>query len=118
MKHDLIRLEDKYGRVNTGYEGVEKMKVTNGAYIRFDDKGKVVKNFCNSHLCISSIHDKTDFKNGKFEKTRLGIILNGLIKSTDGRIAHSVGDVVDIKDLKSGKYNFKNVSLLSISPKK
>ena len=118
MKHDLIRLEDKYGRVNTGYEGVEKMKVTNGAYIRFDNKDKIVKNFCNSHLCISSIHDKTDFKNGKFEKTRLGIILNGLIKSTGRRIAHSVGDVVDIKDLKSGKYNFKNVSLLSISPKK
>lgn len=119
MKHDLVQLEDKYGRVNAGYEGAEKMKVANRAYIKFgNNNDKVIKNFCNSILRISLVHDKTDFENGNFKKTRLGVITSGLIKSADKHIAYSVGDIVDIKDLKSKKYNFKNVSLLSISPKK
>lgn len=116
MKHDLVRLKDKYGRANTGYEGREKMKIVNGSYIRFkSEKTHAVKNFCNNYLCITFLKNDNDRKNLLSKKPELAIVLNGFIKSVDDKILCRVGDVLETKKLKNHKLNFKNVSLLSIS---
>lgn len=36
MKHDLIRLEDKYGRVTNGYEGIDAMVTGSNLHPRFN----------------------------------------------------------------------------------
>lgn len=119
MKHDLIRLEDKYGRANTGYEGIDKMKIINASYAKFDSNGiGTIKNFCNSHICISVITDANDLKKGFIKNADTAVLINGFLKSPDGQIAYSIGDVVPIDELRAGKYSFKNVSLLSIQKKK
>jgi mannose-6-phosphate isomerase-like protein (cupin superfamily) len=38
MKHDLIRLEDKYGRVANGYEGIDAMVVGSNLYPRLNNE--------------------------------------------------------------------------------
>ena len=114
MKHDLIRLEDKYGRANTGYEGLDKMKTSNGSYPRFKDKGSAtIQNFCNSHLNISFVDGLNSLKKSKTKKD-VAVLINGFIKSLKGNIVYTTGDVVPINDLRMGKYSFRNVSMLSI----
>lgn len=116
MKHDLVRLTDKYGRADTGYEGSEKMQLANSSYIRFrSEEVHIVKNFCNNHLCIYFIKDRSDLDSIEKGSLKLAIVLNGLIKSSDDKILYQVGDVLETKKLKDNKINFNNVSLLSIS---
>ncbi|OGM97024.1 MAG: hypothetical protein A2817_00135 [Candidatus Yanofskybacteria bacterium RIFCSPHIGHO2_01_FULL_39_8b] len=116
MKHDLVRLKDKYGRANTGYETAEKMQLMNGSYIRFkSEEIHVVKNFCNNHLCLSFIRDDNDLGGLISDNAKLAIVLNGFIKSPRDKVLYRVGDVFNIKDIKKNGLNFKNVSLLSIS---
>jgi mannose-6-phosphate isomerase-like protein (cupin superfamily) len=115
MKHDLVRLSDKYGRANEGYEGREKMQIMNSSYIRFKSEDiHLIKNFCNNNLCIHFIENDNNL-NGLAQKSGLAIVLNGFIKSSDNEILYGVGDVLEIKKLKSHNINLNNVSLLSIS---
>ena len=119
MKHDLIRLEDKYGRANSGYEGTDKMKTVNGAFVKFDDSRRSnIKNFCKSDIDILTVADTKDLDAAVFKKSRLTVVIKGFVKSADGKTAHSIGDVVNTKELRTGNYTLKNVSLLSIAPKK
>lgn len=116
MKHDLVRLKDKYGRANTGYEGKEKMRLANGSYIRFkSEEIHVVKNFCNNYLCISFIQNGGDFKDLLSKKPELAVVLSGFVKSANNNILYRTGDIVKNSILKNKKINFENVSLLSIS---
>jgi len=116
MKHDLVRLTDKYGRANTGYEGKEKMQLTNGSYIRFkSEEIHVVKNFCNNHLCIYFIKDRSDLNNMEQRGIELAVVMNGFVKSARNKILYRVGDIIKTDVIKNNKINFNNVSLLSIS---
>src|SRR3989344_2150690 len=114
MKHDLIRLKDRYGRADTGYESGEKLQAANGSYLRFkSEEVQIMKNFCNNNLCIYFIRDNEDLDN--INQPGLAIILNGFIKSSNKETVYQVGDVIQTKGLRNSKLSFKNVSLLSIS---
>lgn len=116
MKHDLVRLKDKYGRANVGYETAEKMQLINGSYIRFrNEEDKLSKNFCNNDLCISFIRNNDDLNDLGSKNSQLAIILNGFVKSLNNTVLYRVGDVVEMKNLKNKNISLKNVSLLSIS---
>ena len=116
MKHDLIRLKDKYGRANMGYESREKMKLINNSYIKFrGEETRTIKKFCNNHLSLLFIKDNGDLKNLTPPKPELAVVLNGFIKSADNDIRYRLGDVLNTASLNNRKLNFSNVSLLSIS---
>lgn len=115
MKHDLVRLKDKYGRADMGYESGEKLQIANASYVKFKgEEVHTIKNFCNNNLCINFLENRDDLDQLD-KKSGLGVVLNGFIKSSDNEILYRVGDVLTIKKLKSNKLNFKNVSLLSIA---
>jgi hypothetical protein len=119
MKHDLIRLEDRYGRINTGYEGIDQMKIANASYARFDNnKPCLINNFCNNNILMSFVGEVSDLKDGLLKNMDAAILINGFIKSRRGEIKYSIGDVIPIKDIRSDKYAFKNISLLSIRKNK
>ena len=116
MKHDLVRLKDSYGRVNTGYEGRDKMKLINDSYVKFkSEEVHVIKNFCNNYLCLSFINNDSGLEELLAQKPELAVILNGFIKSTDGKILHRLGDVIKTSVFKNNKIKANNVSLLYIS---
>lgn len=119
MKSDLIRLEDKYGRVNIGYEGSEKMKLVNTSYVRFEDHSNCnIKNIGNCNINISFLEHKEDMNKRILKTSDIGVLLSGFIKSNTGKIIYKIGDVILFKELRKNKLDFQNVSLLSISRKK
>jgi len=116
MKHDLVRLKDKYGRANMGYEGKEKMKLINSSYVKFkSEKTSAVKKIGDKHLRISFIQGIEDLNKLIFQKVKVAVILNGFIKSQQNKILYQVGDVLETKILKNKNLKFNNVSLFSIS---
>lgn len=116
MKHDLIRLKDKYGRANMGYESREKMKLINSSHVKFrSEETHTIKNFCNNHLSISFIKDNGDLKNLAPQKSELAVVLNGFVKSADNNILYRLGDILNTISLNNRRLKFNNVSLLSIS---
>ncbi len=119
MKHDLIRLEDKYGRINKGYEGLENMVKTNGTIYRFTEKdtGKI-KELNNNHLCIHRIKSRRDFNSIADEKSEILILLNGTVLDQDGCQLCGMAEVTTINHLLTKGYLFNDVFALSIHPKK
>lgn len=116
MKHDLVRLKDKYGRANAGYEGKDKMRMINNSYLKFEGEStRTLKNFCHNHLCIHFLRDGDDLTDVFSKNLDLAVILNGFVKSTDKKIMHRVGDVIEPEKLKNKKIEFNNATLLSIS---
>lgn len=117
MKYDLVRLEDKYGRANKGYEGLKNMQTVSGTSCRFsdDDCGKV-KKFSQNHLCIHQLSNRKDFMSIRDEKSAIMVILKGSVLDQYGKKICSVGDVVPANFLISRGNIFKNVSILSIHP--
>ena len=116
MKHDLVRLKDKYGRADIGYEGKENMQLINGSYVKFkSEEIHVIKNFCNNYLCLSFIQNDNDLKILLSQKPKLAVVLNGFIKSADDNILYRLGDIIKTSTLKNNKIKFNNVSLLSVS---
>ena len=99
MKHDLIRLEDKYGRANDCYEGLEKM-ITESGHIRFatNDIGDA-KNFCNSRMCIKSIGGASDLTALGKEKNNLMIITAGAVISKHGDTLYGPADILRTEEL-------------------
>ncbi len=57
-KYDLIRLQDRYGRVKRGYEGPDLMSLDEKNCLRFFDDPKdgfLEKEYCNKRKCIRDI---------------------------------------------------------------
>lgn len=99
MKHDLIRLEDKYGRADNGYEGLEKM-MTESSHIRFaaSEVGSA-KDFCNSRMCIKFISDAGDLTTLSNDKNNLMIITAGAVISKHGDMLYGPADVLHTEEL-------------------
>lgn len=93
MKHDLIRLEDRYGRANEGYEGLEKMTLSSD-HVRFaaDDIDKP-KKLCNSEMCIRYVNNINDLTGINVGKADLAVIIKGCITSKYGDPLYNVVDV-------------------------
>lgn len=116
MKHDLIRLEDKYGRANEGYEGLEKMRPSSG-HIRFATNDiDNTKKLCNSKIGIRQVNNATDLIKINNEIIDLVVIINGSINSKFGDILYGVGDILRLEELNGDEnvvYN-NNLQFLTI----
>ena len=115
MKHDLIRLEDKYGRVNEGYEGLEKM-TPSGGHTRFAaedvDKPKVL---CNSEMCIRSVNNIDDLDGINTSKADLAVIIKGCIESKHGEPLYGVADAFHPGEFSDGgDFIYKDLQFLTI----
>ncbi len=117
MKHDLFRLEDKYGRADTGYEGSEKM-ILDGGHARFAQKElNVTKNIFNKKIRLHSVKTPDDLKAlATVKKKAIIAVLGGNILSKNGQIIYGVGDIFSLKDLlKNGvNWKLKNAKFISI----
>ncbi len=115
MKHDLLRLEDRYGRAQKGYEGVEGMTI-DSSKVRFSDikSHNKIENICNRKMCIRQIKNNGDISNSVMKTTALVAILSGLIRSRTGENIYMPTNILTAEELKDANYVFKNVSVLLI----
>lgn len=94
MKTDLVRLEDKYGRETSGYEGINEMKTHNLMdfdYFYFNEPAayKRYTHETDKYVIVFEVFGKdVDFK--KHFKNEL----NGLITSCKGKLIDTDGNIV------------------------
>ena len=108
-KHDIVRLEDKYGRTAKPYEGAsfEKPKSEDCVWFEEPDLGKKVEyNFANSKIVIENI---TDYKGLINKEDHENIIfLKGGLLCNSNKVA-SPGDVVASHIVKRLVNTFKTI---------
>ena len=93
MKHDLLRLEDKYGRVASGYEGVGALVAADDSYLRLTGATDYSSEFYgNSFYLGKSLNKLTDFKKGK--TNAIAVVLNGAVKV--GKKEFSICDILKL----------------------
>lgn len=115
MKHDLVRLEDKYGRVNEGYEGLEKMIVRD--YLpRFSIHDiNSPKNVCDSSICIRPVNSINGIVEVKNPKADLAVIINGSIISKHGDTIFGPVDIIQPEEFDRGSgLSCRDLQLLTI----
>ena len=126
MKHDLTRLEDKYGRANQGYESVERMFADEGNYPRLAGEDHKINNFCKSCLTVKTISDNMDWAkiiNGN-GRGSLAVIIGGSVTSPNGDILYSLTYVLMTEETnKNGGNNgdgliFNNLKVLLVERNK
>lgn len=121
MKHDLVRLQDAYGREGKKYEGIDMMSLDEGECIRFPEPklGECVeRQFKNHSFFLKKIGDSvhpSDFE--RLRENDLGIVMEGIIYANEHQILHEVGDIFQIhaitETLSRGN-KVKNLSILWI----
>jgi hypothetical protein len=96
-KHDLVRLEDKYGREGNPYEDSthETPKQEDCLWINGNDNNY---NFSNCQIKIENVKDVEVF-NSK-EDNESVTFLDGGIKAKSGKLVAQAGDVVQVATLK------------------
>jgi mannose-6-phosphate isomerase-like protein (cupin superfamily) len=96
LKHDLVRLEDKYGRKAKPYEGKSSEEEKTRECIFFKDPKKNEKNtyiFSNCKIFVESITDKDSFM--KIEDHENIMFLNGgILTDQKDILVASPGDVI------------------------
>lgn len=84
MKHDLVRLEDRYGRTNKGYERTSEM-VRNDALLRFSDSDiGIEKKLWNNSVGIQQSTQTSD----------LAVIIAGAVVSSVGVVERGLIDIL------------------------
>lgn len=115
MKQDLIRLEDRYGRVNEGYEGLTKMTPHNDLLRFAVDDINNVKNVCNNNVCIKSINNVNDLAVIVNEKANLAVIINGSITSKHNDILFGPVDIFHPEEFNdASEIIYKDLQILTI----
>lgn len=118
MKHDLVRLQDKYGRANTSYES-EKRMVLNNQYARFFGKeNDIIHDAHNNKMYIKNIKDKKDIINIQNPDTTLAVLLGGSIRSEMGESLYSPPNVLTVEELQDLDCMFDNLSVFIIEGRK
>src|SRR3989344_2913408 len=75
MKHDLLRLEDKYGRARKGYEEEVDRMMKTSEYPRFlGVKNSKAKNICNNKVCIFEVKNNKSLLNYTPKNKKLPLI--------------------------------------------
>ena len=95
-KHDLVRLEDKYGRQGKPYESsdFESPKKENCLWLSDDDHEY---EFSNCKIKVENVSD-IDFIKSKREGESI-TFLDGGIKAENGKLVAQAGDVVQLETL-------------------
>lgn len=120
MKHDLVRLEDKYGRAQQGYEGTEHM-TTDTSQVRFSDHdvNNGSRQVCNKEVCIRQIKDRRDLLGNQLNGgPALAVILNGAVRSQHGELLYAPTNVLALDELRDSNCHFENLVVLLIGPAK
>lgn len=118
MKHDLVRLQDKYGRANTNYEGEKRMR-PDAQYTRFfNQENKIIQDQHNNRMYIKKINDKKDLINLPNPDTTLAVLLGGAIKSESGEHLYSATNVLTIEELQDIDCIFHDLSVFIIEGRK
>lgn len=108
IKHDLIRLEDKYGRANSGYEGVNFMIPIDTSFQLVNQVAGRESQFRNNVFYLA---DKNSSSWKKFRRdvsgAIIGVILKGSIKS--GSHTFNTCDIIQSGALNSIKMNGKSL---------
>lgn len=115
MKHDLVRLEDKYGRVNEGYEGLEKMTAHDHLPRFLTDDLNNPKDVCNSRICIRVVNSINDVVESNNQKADLAVIINGSIVSKHGDTIYGPVDIIRPEEFDDeNNVSCKDLQLLTI----
>ncbi len=118
MKHDLVRLQDKYGRANTNYESEKRMR-PDIKYARFFDKeNEIIRDAHNNKMYIKKIKGRKDITNLPNPDTTLAVLLGGAIKSEIGENLYSATNVLTVEELCDIDCVFHNLSALIIEGRK
>lgn len=117
MKHDLVRLEDKYGRTEQGYEGIEHMTASTALVRFFDhDINNGSQPVSNKQLCIRQFKQRGDIGNHFTDGSTLAVILSGVVRSQHGEALYSPANVVALDELRDSDYRFEDLAVLLVGP--
>lgn len=115
MKHDLLRLEDKYGRARKGYEEEVDRMMKTSEYPRFLGlKNNKTKNICNNKVCILEVKNRENILNYPQKTRTLAIVLSGIVKSKNEEPIYEPPHVLALEELQEAGHFFHNVSLMLI----
>ena len=115
MKHDLLRLEDKYGRAQKGYEGAEGMTADSKRLRFFHTKNhNQLKDSDGTKLCLKKIRTAKDIIKSASKSSTLVALLSGSIKSKTGERMYFPTNVIAAGELRDSDYIFENASVLLI----
>ncbi len=112
MKHDLVRLEDKYGRAQTGYEGADRMQFDN-THVRLSRTTDQVK-INGTDLTLKSVTSHKDINRSNSVR-HLVVLLSGAVKSARGEILYQPPHVLAPEELHDASHVFEGVSIMYIS---
>ena len=113
MKHDLFRLEDKYGRAQKGYEGQKEMTVDKSRLrLAKKDFGKI-NNLGTKKTCIRLINNLRDIKSINPNHFELAILTSGSMVSggTQESRKYLPPYAMSIEELKEVECKFNNVCI-------
>lgn len=115
MKHDLLRLEDKYGRAQKGYEGVEGMTVdsTSTRFFTAKNRGQT-KNIHGTTICFKKSINSQIIAKLTASSSTLVALLSGSIQAKTGERMYLPTNVVAAEELRDSDYIFNKVSALII----
>ncbi len=108
-KNDLVRLEDRYGREQKGYEGIANISFeTEGYEYCYFEPGTVSKQgkIKNSNVHFITHHKPDDLVNylQKIDSGVLGIV-EGVLYDTSGEVLAEPGDSMETRELKTHMSN-------------
>jgi mannose-6-phosphate isomerase-like protein (cupin superfamily) len=108
IKKDLIRMTDDYGRQGKAYENLKNTKKISQDNVIFKiPSGENVNKYILDKININISHYRNFNKFNKFDDKSVSIILDGNIKTHDGKIVISVGEIVKSFTLKKLSEFFK-----------
>lgn len=114
MKHDLVRLEDKYGRAQKGYEGKEFMAIERNKVRFFGEENGIKQRVCDSDICIRAINNKDDIVAAMSRNKNLAVIIGGQIRNSNGDPIYSPANILSLEELEGIDAYFDNLSVMII----
>ena len=109
MKHDLVRLEDKYGRAEKGYEGAEKMIIDKSKIrLALKDFG-ATKDLSDKKACLKMINNAKDLASINSKRFELAILTSGSMASKPDGQSYLMPYAMSVEELKETDCAFSNV---------
>ncbi len=115
MKHDLVRLEDRYGRTQEGYEGLEKMiSDVNHARLPMTDYA-TPRTICSNRMCIRQIQSKADVKNAiRDSNGRIAVVIGGVIRSKMGELLYTATNPISLGELSISEHIYEDTLIMFV----
>ncbi len=115
IKTDLIRMEDDYGRKNSGYENlVQSVRLNKNDIVFKTPLIKKTNRYILNNIKIEIFHLKDFKKYNSYDDKSVSIILDGCLVSSSRKIVISVGEIVKSYTLKKLSESFKVSSKILI----